>query len=222
MSGEIAEAEFVADAIHNMMGEGDLNFADFAVLYRSNNLSREIEKAFRMRGIPYRMIGGQEFFKRKEVKDAAAYLKLIVNPKDDQSLLRIINIPGRGLGDKAIDALKELRAKGHAPMTELLSSPEYLSQLSAKSKSSVTDFSQTMLKYREVFAAPGSLGMKVQNYLFELGYTSCFQKLYKNIKEAEARQANVDQFIDSISAFEHRFPEGKEVTRSAILWRPTA
>ena len=96
------EADFIADYIAQIMGDqAGRSYDDFAILYRSNHLSRQIELALRKAAIPYRMVSGQEFFKRKEIKDAVAYLKILANPKDDQSLLRVLNLPPRGFGEKS-------------------------------------------------------------------------------------------------------------------------
>lgn len=88
--------------INQMMTENSsLKPGDFAVLYRSNHLSRQLEISFRNLGVPYRLVGGQEFYQRKEIKDAAAYLKVLVNPRDNQSLLRILPLPPRGFGGES-------------------------------------------------------------------------------------------------------------------------
>ncbi|MEG1980149.1 MAG: UvrD-helicase domain-containing protein, partial [Victivallaceae bacterium] len=96
------EADMIANYIAGTHGENpNIKYSSFAILYRSNHLSRQLEQSLRTTGVPYRLVGGQEFFKRKEIKDAAAYLKLLANPRDDQSLLRILPIPPRGLAEKA-------------------------------------------------------------------------------------------------------------------------
>ena len=79
--------------------------ADFAILYRTNAQSRAIEDALRKRDIPYRIYGGLSFYQRKEIKDILAYLRMLVNPKDEESLKRIINYPPRGIGQTSLDKL---------------------------------------------------------------------------------------------------------------------
>jgi len=106
------EAYVVASKITEMrMGEGHYSFADFAVLYRTNAQSRTLEEALRKRNIPYKIYGGLSFYQRKEIKDVVAYLRLIVNPHDEEALKRIINYPTRGIGNttvgKLIDAANE-------------------------------------------------------------------------------------------------------------------
>ena len=96
--------------------------SDFAVLYRTNAQSRVIEDALRRNGIPYIIIGGVAFYKRKEIKDVLAYLKLLANPKDDESLLRIINVPARAIGDTTIKRIRSVAASERITMLDALAS----------------------------------------------------------------------------------------------------
>ncbi len=86
-----------------------------AVLYRINAQSRAIEDALTREGLPYRMVGGVRFYERKEVKDALAYLKLVINPHDDVSFRRVVNVPARGIGKVVMDALEQADLSGPAP-----------------------------------------------------------------------------------------------------------
>jgi len=99
------EGRFIANSVtEKCMQEGAKN-GEFAVLYRTNAQSRSIEDALRRKDIPYRIYGGLSFYQRKEVKDIIAYLRLIVNPKDEEALKRVINNPSRGIGQTTIDKL---------------------------------------------------------------------------------------------------------------------
>lgn len=99
------EGRFVAGSIFETKMREQLHNGDFAILYRTNAQSRAMEDALRKRDIPYRIYGGLSFYQRKEVKDVLAYLRLIVNPKDEESLKRVINYPSRGIGQTTIDKL---------------------------------------------------------------------------------------------------------------------
>ncbi|MEZ4859162.1 MAG: 3'-5' exonuclease [Flavobacteriaceae bacterium] len=99
------EGRFVASSIFETMMNHQLKYDDFAVLYRTNAQSRAIEDALRKKDIPYRIYGGLSFYQRKEIKDVIAYLRLILNPKDEEALKRVINYPARGIGDTTIDKL---------------------------------------------------------------------------------------------------------------------
>ncbi|TDY44612.1 DNA helicase-2/ATP-dependent DNA helicase PcrA [Alicyclobacillus sacchari] len=108
---ERAEAQYVADQIERLAHNGR-TYADFSVLYRTNAQSRVIEEVFLQRGIPYRIYGGVRFYERKEIKDILAYLRLIANPDDDVSFLRVVNVPKRGIGDTSLERL-ETYARAH-------------------------------------------------------------------------------------------------------------
>jgi DNA helicase-2/ATP-dependent DNA helicase PcrA len=97
------EGKFVADTIQEQRLRNHYHNKDFAILYRTNAQSRAFEESLRRMGIPYTMYGGISFYQRKEVKDLVAYLRVIVNPKDEEALKRIINYPARGIGKTSID-----------------------------------------------------------------------------------------------------------------------
>ena len=99
------EGRFVASTIWENKMQHQLKDSDFAVLYRTNAQSRAIEDALRKRDIPYRIYGGLSFYQRKEIKDVLSYLRLVINPADEEALKRVINFPGRGIGDTTIDKL---------------------------------------------------------------------------------------------------------------------
>ncbi|OGV55727.1 MAG: hypothetical protein A2017_03335 [Lentisphaerae bacterium GWF2_44_16] len=208
LRGEEEEAAFIADAISEVVSTQDIDYNDIAILYRSNHLSRLIEQSLRKSQIPYKLVGGQEFFKRKEIRDAAAYLKIIVNPKDDQSLLRILGVPSRGLGDKVVESLKVLQRSVFLSFTELLSEKAFLEKLSSKARDAASAFSNCINKYREIFSRPGDLYQNVNDYLLEVGYLNGLLKIYKDRKEAEKRQENVCEFINAIAQYEQRY-QGK-------------
>ncbi len=200
------EAQLIADLIRQSMADDcTLHYSDFAVLFRSNHLSRELEITFREGGLPYRLVGGQEFYKRKEVKDAASYLKILVNSSDDQSLLRILSTPTRGLADKAVGILKTLRRSRNMPMTLLLGDSAFQQQLGGKGAASAAILSGVVERYRQIFAgAKSGVSRLVTDYLREVGYLDGLQRIYKDIKDATKRQENVYEFINSIAIFEQK------------------
>ena len=99
------EGRYVASSIFENKMQQQLQNGEFAVLYRTNSQSRSIEDALRKRDIPYRIYGGLSFYQRKEIKDVLSYLRLIINPKDEEALKRIINFPTRGIGQSTLDKL---------------------------------------------------------------------------------------------------------------------
>jgi len=108
---ETDEARFVIETISLLTLEGSANPGDCAVMYRANAQSRPLEEAFLKANLPYRLVGAQRFYGRREVKDVIAYLRLIQNPADQVSLLRVLNTPARGLGEKSVEALLRVAAE---------------------------------------------------------------------------------------------------------------
>ena len=200
-----SEAEFIAGMIRQMRGENpELTFRDFAILYRSNHLSRQIEQTLRRNAIPYRLVGGQEFFKRREIKDAVAYLKLLVNPRDDQSLLRILGTPPRGLAQKAVELLKLHRHETHRPMLEILADPEFRKLLSLKAAEGAAELTGAFAAGREEFREPGTLAAKINGFLKNVGYLDGLQRIYKDLCDAMKRRENVDEFVNAVAQYEAR------------------
>ena len=213
-----AEAAFVADAVEQYLrANGDCCYSDCAILYRSNYLSRVFEQEFRKRGIRPTIIGGQEFFQRKEVKDAAAYLKLVLNRHDDQSLLRVIAVPPRGIGDKAILKLRDLRKAAGVPMTALLTEEDYLSGISSPAAKSARRLGEIIARYAEEFREGGDLSRKAYNYLEEVGFLNGFQRLYKDIREAGDRKENVLEFLNFMGQYENRHDPDEPCTLEQFM-----
>ncbi|HYD39385.1 MAG TPA: UvrD-helicase domain-containing protein [Anaeromyxobacter sp.] len=119
LAGEEEEASFVAEEIARQRGEGR-PWSHFAVLYRLNALSRPFEEAFREAGVPYAVHGGPAFFDRSEVRDLLAYLKLCVQPEDDVSLSRIVNVPARGIGDTSMERVHDHAIAHRLPLLEAM------------------------------------------------------------------------------------------------------
>ncbi len=202
------EAEFIANMIKQEMAENShRKYSDFAILYRSNHLSRQLEQTMRQLLIPYRLVGGQELFKRKEIKDAVAYLKLLVNPKEDQSLLRILATPPRGLADKAVKLLKMHHLTTKEPMCKILGSEEFLKALGGKGAKSAHELYEILEIYRKRFETAGNLAQQVNDFLRAVGYLDGLQKMYKDYDDALKRRENIDEFINAIAQYEQRSGE---------------
>ncbi|MBR2510504.1 MAG: UvrD-helicase domain-containing protein [Lentisphaeria bacterium] len=202
------ESEFIASMIRQKMGENpELSYQDFAILYRSNHLSRELENGLRQAEIPYTLVGGQEFYNRKEIKDAVAYLKLVVNERDNQSFLRILGTPPRGLAQKAVEILKEMYLAQKTPMLRLIEKDEFLNAVSGKGAAAAKELTAAFAHAREVFTVPGNLAGKISSFLREVGFLDGMQKMYKDIDDARSRRENVDEFISAISQYENKCSE---------------
>ena len=210
------EAEFAANLIRSRKGERpELRWKDFAVLYRSNQLSRQIEQALMSAQIPYRLVGGQQFFQRREIKDAVAYLKLLENPRDDQSVLRILAAPPRGVGPKAVKELKRRRAEEHIPMMSSLKSEDFIKSLTTKGAAETKEMLTAFAEAKAAFKEPGNLAGKILSFLQNVGYYSGLQKIYRDHDDSVKRRDNVDEFINAVAQFEKK--HGSEVTLTDYL-----
>ncbi|MBQ9787660.1 MAG: UvrD-helicase domain-containing protein [Lentisphaeria bacterium] len=210
------EAEFVAELIRSRKSERpELRWKDFAILYRSNQLSRQIEQALMSAQIPYRLVGGQQFFQRREIKDAVAYLKLLENPKDDQSILRILAAPPRGIGPKAVKELKRRRAEEFKPMFSSLKSEDFIKTLTSKGQSELREMLNAFATAKNAFAAPGNLAGKILEFLKNAGYYGGLQKIYRDHDDSVKRRDNVDEFISAVAQFEKK--HGNDVTLTEYL-----
>ncbi len=199
------EAEFITSMISQMMAENPkLTYSDFAILYRSNHLSRQLELGLRNVSMPYVLVGGQEFFKRKEIKDAVAYLKVLINPYDNQNLLRILPTPPRGLGDKAVNKLKEMQNREHGSMLQFMGTEEFLSFIPVKGSTEAEKLVRVYKEAKEYFAEPGKLAEKIRDFLTEVDYLPGLQKIYKDLDDAKVRRENVDEFINAVAQFESK------------------
>ena len=204
LDGE-SEASLLADYIAQEVSDQKFqSYGDFAILYRSNHLSRQIEMALRNAGIPYRMVGGQEFFQRKEIKDAVAYLKVLSNPQDDQSLLRVLNLPPRGLGKKVVETLKEYKSASFQPFSILLGEETCQKHFTSKGAKAAAEMHECCEHYRKVFKEPGDIAVKVKNFITDVGYLNGLQRIYKDQTDSIKRRENVYEFINAIAEFEKK------------------
>jgi DNA helicase-2/ATP-dependent DNA helicase PcrA len=191
------EAEFVIGTIQDLIRSSDHHLGDVAVFYRTNAQSRAIEDAFIRSGIPYRLIGGTRFYSRREVKDVLAYLRLIHNPHDVVSLLRVINVPPRGIGAKTLSVLDEVARRGdqsayqliHALKAAGVNSP-LASDLTPKAKQALVDFAALIDRFIDSPARGNNVAQLIDLVLSESGYlrfvndgTEEGKDRYDNIKE---------------------------------------
>jgi len=137
------EAAFVASEIDRLVDAGDARFSDIAVFYRTNNSSRVFEEVFIRLGLPYKVVGGVRFYERREVRDALAYLRVLANPEDTVSLRRIINVPKRGIGDRAeavVAAHADRERTSFAAALRTAAAGEDVEALHVRSRAAITGF----------------------------------------------------------------------------------
>ncbi|HEX5754330.1 MAG TPA: UvrD-helicase domain-containing protein [Archangium sp.] len=137
---ERAEAQDVARRIHELQREGFIKYSGMAVFYRTNAQSRVLEEALRLARVPYTLVSGRSFYDRAEVRDAAAYLRLMVNPRSDADLLRIINTPARGIGDTTVERLQDWANQAGVSLYEATAAPERIPGLNTAAVKRLTGF----------------------------------------------------------------------------------
>ena len=142
------EARFVASEIDELVDKGHGRYGEMAVFYRTNAQSRAFEEVFIRLGLPYRVVGGVRFYERREIRDAIAYLRAIANPADDVSLRRILNVPKRGIGERAEACLGMLAASEQITFTEAIDRAEQAPGLASRSLNQVKQFAQLMSDLR--------------------------------------------------------------------------
>ncbi len=166
------EVHYVADTIISLVREG-YHYEDFAILYRTNALSRVFEEVFMQKRLPYKIVGNTSFFKRKEIKDMVAYLRLIVNPYDDYSFERVVNEPRRGIGGKTMETLKRFAHKYEMSYYEAIYDKDNpLGNGPLKKLQSFVDLIQTMIKTLET----SDFNTLIDDLLNASGYKAALDK----------------------------------------------
>ena len=147
------EAQWLAGELARRAAESDVPYTGMAVLYRTNAQSRPLEDAFRYRGIPYRLVGAVSFYERREVKDVLAYLRVIVNPADGEALLRVANVPRRGIGDTSLELLSRAAVKWQQSLYETARSADRVPELRPNVRSALQELIARFERWREELGA---------------------------------------------------------------------
>ena len=208
-SNEQDEASHLADIIGEHLREG-AHLRDHAVLYRMNAQSNPIETYFARAGIPYRIVGGQRFFDRKEVKDINSYLAVIVNPRDDVRLRRIINEPARKIGATTIEKIGDLAAKNGVPMLEIIGHVREYPELQ-RAAAPLEKFYEI---YRELCNL--SVTLPLDEFAGEVVKKSGYEAMLKAQKEeGQTRLENLGQLISSVKTYVDQ--NGEDATLAGFL-----
>lgn len=196
------EARFIADTIAKLAREENYNYKDLAILYRTHALSRVLEEEFMRRGIPYRIISGLRFYERKEIKDLLAYLRLIHNPQNDLSFLRIVNVPRRGLGPTTIGRLSAYAEQFGISLFETLSYLEGIDGLGPRFIKSLTEF-RVLIEGLRMQLGATSLTELTEAVLQQSGYLNELES--QNDQEALGRIENLREFLSVTQQFEEEY-----------------
>ena len=192
------EAEYVSEQIRKSVRQMDSNYQDHAILYRTNAQSRLFEEQFIRDNIPYRLIGGVNFYARKEIKDLLAYLKTIDNGVDDLAVKRIINVPKRGIGLATIDKVQRFATDHDMSFFEVLEQADGISEL-GRSVAKLKNFALTIQSFRAK-AEELSLTELMEDILEVTGYRKELE--LEGTEEADARIENIDELISKVTSYE--------------------
>jgi DNA helicase-2/ATP-dependent DNA helicase PcrA len=170
------EAAFVAEETDKLTDAGDATPGDVAVFYRTNAQSRVFEEVFIRAGLPYKVVGGVRFYERREVRDLLGYLRLIANPRDEMSLRRVLNVPKRGIGDRAQEYVAALAQRDKISFAEALARPADVPALPARSARAIEAFNDLIGQLRESAAAGTEVGDLAEAVLDRTGYVTELQE----------------------------------------------
>ena len=218
-----AEAEMVAKEIMQLAQEEIAGhtrqkrpWKDFAILYRSNPQSRLFEEALRLHHIPYKLVGALSFLDRKEIKDTLSYFRLIVNPKDDASLRRIINWPARGIGKTALENLGAHAVQAGVPLFQAL--PEAIRLGPAKSAGAVIGFRDMITHLRQSLEStplePAAVSNWAKAALERIGVKKALEEEWEDPIEAQKRWENIDELINGMGQLKPEELLGEEELQS--------
>ncbi|GAB1418616.1 3'-5' exonuclease [Bacteroidales bacterium] len=208
------EGTLVANSIFGFKMANQLPARHFAVLYRTNAQSRSIEEALRRQGIPYKIYGGLSFYSRKEVKDLLCYFRLVINPNDEEALLRVINYPARGIGKTTIERLQVLANESQTSIMELIRQPD----------SRLRDIHRGSISKLNEFA------VMIQSFCMQHDKMSAFElarHITRSVQIVEAlreedklesvnRIENIEELLNAIMEFSEREPDPDELGEEGI------
>ena len=204
------EAEYIVGDISKKVREHDGEYRDFAILYRTNAQSRLFEEKFLMANIPYKLVGGVNFYARKEIKDLLAYLKTVDNARDDLAVRRIINVPKRGIGATTLGRVQDYAAERGMSFYDALREADQIPSLgrAASKVEPFVTFIQTLRSKLE-YLSPSEL---LKDIIENTGYVEELRA--EGTEEAEARIENIDELITKVVTYEE---ENEEPTLSGFL-----
>lgn len=199
---ESGEAQYTALQIKTFVQQRGYKYSDFAVLMRINALSRSYEQEFMKYGIPCKVYGGFKFFERKEIKDITAYLRILCNPLDNEAVLRVINVPKRGIGDKSIEQLVYYSEKNGLSVFDGVFDCDNL-DLNAGAKAKIRGFKDIISKLIVAKETMPLLEL-VKEVIAKTNFMSCFEE---DTPENDDKKKNVNEFLSSVEEFARLNPE---------------
>ena len=200
------EAAFVARQIDSLGDEHGVQPKDVAVFYRTNAQSRAIEEVFVRVGLPYKVVGGTRFYERREVKDALAYLRVISNPTDTVNLRRIVNVPKRGIGDRAVACIAQLAERERVPFVAALGRPQDAPGIATRSVAAITVFTSLLEALRTVHEGGSGVGDLLEAVVEQTGYLAELRA--SQDPQDETRVENLAELVAVGREFDESEPGG--------------
>lgn len=192
------EARFVVEQILALQQEENAKLGDMAILYRTNPQSRIFEETFIKSGLPYIMVGGQKFYDRKEIRDILAYLRVIFNPSDTLSLLRVINVPRRGIGDATIGKLQACALENESNLFEIVSNPTLVTGLSSRFVTKLEELASIIFALMEM-AAVMPVEDLIQEVMNRTGYVEELEN--EHTVQSQGRIENLQELVSVAKEF---------------------
>ncbi len=198
------EARAVIERIHHNRRQKRMSYKNHAILVRTNAQTLVFEQELRFADIPYVLIGGQQFFDRKEVKDAIAYLRFIVNPFDEVNLLRILNYPKRGIGRTTVDLLIRASLARHKPLWDILRRARMIDGVNAQAADAIGTFVCLIEEHKTRFRHGGRLAETTRDLLATIGLEDALRREPDAREKIERRIENLHEIINAIASYEQR------------------
>ncbi|MGV9645774.1 DNA helicase PcrA [Streptomyces sp. NPDC004822] len=202
------EAQFVADEIDRLTDAGEAKAGDVAVFYRTNAQSRVFEEVFIRVGLPYKVVGGVRFYERKEVRDVLAYLRVLANPEDSVPLRRILNVPKRGIGERAEAMIDALSQREKISFPQALRRVDEAYGMAARSTNAVKRFNALMEELRTIVESGAGPATVLEAVLERTGYLAELQS--STDPQDETRIENLQELAAVALEFEQEAAEGEE------------
>jgi DNA helicase II / ATP-dependent DNA helicase PcrA len=200
------EGRRIVTRIEEESARKKLDLKDFAILYRTNAQSRSIEDALRRNGIPYIIVGGVAFYKRKEIKDILAYLRVVANPKDTESLLRVINVPSRSIGETTIAKLQAYASQHKLSLLDSLPAEGLGKVLSERTLKAVRHFYGLVKKYIDL-KSQMSVSELARTLVDDIGILPLLKE--ENTAESLARRENIQELVSALTEFSDQRQDAK-------------
>lgn len=204
---EVEEARSTTHEIQRLLDRGVRQPRDVAILFRTNEQPRVFETELRKAKVPYVLMGSQSFFDRKEVRDVLSYLKIIDNPRDEVSLLRIINTPPRGIGAKSVQTLLSQAVSSGEPVWEVLHKISVVALLPEPARKGCLRLQNLVEQYRAAINEGMSLVDAVRGVIADTGYMGDLIRQYPEVEEREPREASVEEVVNAIAEYESEASE---------------